>query len=444
MSKKTAKSEQLQLNLASENYSFPDAISKFIDHIESLNVVFPLVMETILSNHKTAIDKLYKLTNSIRTNLHNNIDPNKKIDIPPEQINQYVKLQKENKNFEIAASSLKKSFIVSLISEFDIHISKLIRIMFHINPEMLNSSEKKLKFSELIGFENIAAAREFIIEEEIETVLRDSHSKQFDWLENKLKLSTLKNFPAWSTFIEITERRNLFVHCDGIISSQYINVCKNNNVIIDEKNKLGHKLDVDEKYFEDAYKCIFETGVKLAQTIWRKLKPEDSEKANINLHNICINLITNEEYGLAYTILDFADTHHIKKSFSEKYKLLFLINKAQTLKWSGKDEEAIKILKNIDWSACANEFKMAKAILLDNFDEAATLLLQVGKNTDIFSKEHYKISPLFREFKKSTLFLETYKKIFGEEFLIEEASSIMEETSSIIMGGSSVISVLNT
>ena len=421
MNKKTAKLKELQLNTDINNPSFSDTISVFIEHIESLKITFPLVTKTISSNHQTALDNLKQLTSSI-TIKNKGAD---EVNATPEQIKQYVKLQREDKSFGIAASILKKSFIVSLISQFDIHISRLIRTMFYVKPETLNSSEKILKFSELIEFETLEAAKEYLIEKEIETVLRESHSKQFEWLERKLGVNTLKNLPAWSTFIEITERRNLFVHCDGLISSQYIDVCKNNGVILDDKNKLGHKLDVEEKYFEEAYKCVFEIGVKLAQTMWRKLKTNDLENANIKLHHICIDLIKKEEYDLAHTILDFANTDIIKRNFSEEYKLIFLINKAQTLKWSGEEEKARKILENTDWSACNNEFKLVKAVLLDDFHEAEKLMFRVGKDTETFSKENYKASPAFREFRKSNLFLKAYEKIFDEPFFIEETSSII-------------------
>jgi hypothetical protein len=438
MNTKATKSKKIQLDTAINNSSFSDTVDVFIEHIESLKVTFPLFTKTVLSTHKTTLDNLEQLKEAIKTEnkeiyednatleqVKHCVKPQEKNKVTSEQFKEYEELQKENKSFEIASSILRKSFIVSLISQFDIHISRLIRTMFYVKPETLNSSEKIFKFSELIEFETIEAAKEHLIEKEIETVLRESHSKQFEWLEKKLELRTLKDLQAWSTFIEITERRNLFVHCDGIISSQYINVCKNNKVIIGNENKLGSKLDVDEKYFEDAYKCIFELGVKLAQTMWRKLKPNDLNKANTNLHNICIDLISKEEYGLAHTILDFANTDIIKRSFSEKFKLLFLINKAQTLKWSGEDKKASEILGSIDYSACRDEFKMVKAVLLNDFDEAAKLMLRVGKHTEIFPKENYKTSPAFREFRESTLFLETYEKIFDEPFSIEEASSII-------------------
>ena len=51
------------------------------------------------------------------------------------------------------------------------------------------------------------------------------------------------NLPSFKDFIEISERRNLFVHTGGIVSEQYIEVCKKYGCIIE--NKVGDNLDVD-------------------------------------------------------------------------------------------------------------------------------------------------------------------------------------------------------
>lgn len=69
----------------------------------------------------------------------------------------------------------------------------------------------------------------------------------------------------------MTERRNLFVHCGGITSSQYLKVCEENNIILKESS-LGMKLGANRNYLMNSYKCLYEIGVKLTQVLWRKLK----------------------------------------------------------------------------------------------------------------------------------------------------------------------------
>ena len=45
------------------------------------------------------------------------------------------------------------------------------------------------------------------------------------------------------------------------------------------------------KYFENAYKCLYELSTKLTHTIWRKLIKEDMENADRKLNDICYDLI---------------------------------------------------------------------------------------------------------------------------------------------------------
>lgn len=93
-------------------------------------------------------------------------------------------------------------------------------------PELLSSSEKNLSFKDLVGLGSIDAAREFIIEKEIKSVIRLSHSDQIAWLEKKLSIPLTKELKIWPAFIELCERRNIFTHTNGVVSSQYCRVCR--------------------------------------------------------------------------------------------------------------------------------------------------------------------------------------------------------------------------
>lgn len=44
-------------------------------------------------------------------------------------------------------------------------------------------------------------------------------------------------------------------------------------------------------------------------------------------------------------------------------KKVFIINRAQAYKWLGNQEGANRILNSEDWSACNNEFQLARSIL---------------------------------------------------------------------------------
>lgn len=49
--------------------------------------------------------------------------------------------------------------------------------------------------------------------------------EQFEVLQKRLELK-LTEFPHWRRFVEAAQRRNLLTHCDGIVSEQYLSVCR--------------------------------------------------------------------------------------------------------------------------------------------------------------------------------------------------------------------------
>lgn len=303
--------------------------------------------------------------------------------------------------------------MISLISQFDVFYAALVRVIFYSKPELLNASDKTLLYSQIIEFDSIDEVKDYVIEKEVNVLLRESHEQQIKWLEKKLGIQIIDLLKNWQQFIELTERRNLFVHCDGAVSDQYLNICRKHNVEINPELKIGSNMGVNKKYFEQSYKCIFETGIVLAQTIWRKLFPKDLEEADNNLNNICYNLLIDEEFDLAKRLLDYAAS--LKKVNSYESKLYFIVNKALAYKLSGDNNSCKKILDEFDWSAFSNLFKLARFVLLDDFDNAATIMRKIGTSGEV-TQADYRQWPLFKEFRRTELFLKIYKDIFDQEF----------------------------
>ncbi len=56
--------------------------------------------------------------------------------------------------------------MISLISQYDAFLGRLIRTLFLIKPESLSMSEKNISFAQLQTFESIEDAKEYILEKE--------------------------------------------------------------------------------------------------------------------------------------------------------------------------------------------------------------------------------------------------------------------------------------
>jgi hypothetical protein len=393
-----------------EDLAVGDVIEEFVGQIESLATSLPLAMMIIQAAHRVAhksYDDFVKNSCEQKTEGEEHY-----IIVSFEHNDRYRVLNKRVQQTSTAASVVPRSFHVSLVSSYDAFLGKLVGALFRIKPELLKSSDRTLTYLQLSEFDSISEAREHLLEKEIETLLRRSHSEQFEWLESRFAVKLRVDLPVWPTFIEVTERRNLFVHADGIVSSQYLKMCREHEVILDGETKQGSQLEVTHVYFKSAYEAIFEIGVKLGQVLWRKLKPSDIELADSNLTSLCYELLKERKYRLAQKLLDFACSTAMRHA-DDKSRLIFLVNRAQAYKWDGKPERALEIVASQDWTAMGAMFQLAEAVLRDKYDDAIELMKSIGSNGEP-SKSAYKTWPLFKEIRKIKEFGEAFGKIFGE------------------------------
>lgn len=403
------------MNKKSNSDSFDLAIDTFLSHIESLWKSLPNVLK-VIENYHTDAEKKY---NSFLQNKCEYSEVDQHFLIKAENALRYKALRKDAENSRVATIIIKRNFVVSLVSQFDMYIGSLIKCIFIERPELIDISEKQLTYSQLKTFNDIDDAKEYIIEKEIETVLRDSHTEQFRWFEKKLSINLLKDLPIWPLFIELTQRRNLFVHTNGVVSTQYLNVCRENKVNIPTSLKVGDVLDVDFQYFESAFICLFEIGFKLNQVLRRNLLPLELESADKSFLNISLELIQNKQYVLAKEIYDFADKY-IKKYSNNDLELRIKLNRAQTYKWLDQNDKCIEIVNAIDWSALGDLFKLASFVLKDDFDNAASVIKSIGNNPAILNETDYSDWPIFKEFRKTDQFKTAFTEVYGKDYELSE------------------------
>jgi hypothetical protein len=390
-------------------------LKTFLRHIDSIRDTLPMTMLLISPYNKKANDAFVHF---LKNNVEEIEDDNgkKKILVKADESKVFESLERNASISSLASKIIPESLFVSLISQYDAFLNRLLRAIFEIKPEILNSSDRNLTFSQLIEMGSMIDAREYIIEKEIDTVLRKSHSEQFDYLENKLGIDLRKKLPIWQTFIEITERRNLLVHCDGLVSNQYLKNCTDNKCST-ENMKVGSQLSVSAKYFTEAYQCLYEISVKLTHTIWRKLVITDLLNADRDLNDICFQLLNSNSFELADILLTFGceQNHH----HSDSMKNVLIINSALSQYLQKNKEDAKKILGKKDWSASSDDFKLANEVLSDNYEDAYGIMKKIGKNGDV-DKSDYKEWPLFSTIRKEDKFKKTYKSIFKEDYKVLE------------------------
>ena len=91
----------------------------------------------------------------------------------------FDRLKKEMNSVQSATRLMPRNFIVALISCYDSFFGKILRYIFMVRPQILDSSERTLKYSDLLEFADIPEAREYLVEKEVESVIRKSHVEHF-------------------------------------------------------------------------------------------------------------------------------------------------------------------------------------------------------------------------------------------------------------------------
>lgn len=390
--------------------------SEYAQSVEAMAESLPFIMSALIEVENTFDKKLDAFIDTHAIDVEKTED-GRRYGLALEDKSAHDRLHRRLRVFREALGVTPRSFLVALVSAYDAFLGRLIRNLFYAKPELLNSSERVLTFAQLQDLQTLDAAREYLVEKEIESVLRKSHSQQFEWLEKTFSVPLRKGLDCWPRFIELTERRNLFVHADGVVSSQYLTVCGEHGVTHSETLTSGTLLHVEPSYFQLSAHCLMEIGVKLAHVLWRKLVPADREEADGNLIEIVYDLLTKRKYRLAADLASFG-TNTIKSHASDQTRRILVVNLAIAHKFGGDTEKCAAVLDAEDWSATADDFRLAIAALRDNFDEAAALMKSIGKDKRP-GKFEYREWPVFRDFRKSDQFAAAYKEVFGEEFTLK-------------------------
>lgn len=307
-----------------------------------------------------------------------------------------------------------RGLFLSAFSLLDAFIGVLLQCVFAAKPDVLDAIQKPITLREIKGLRTLRDVRQSIITQEIDSFRRDSYVKQFDSLETRFGLS-LKSYPNWPPFVETAMRRNLFAHADGIVSAQYLHVCRAEGLPHNLcSHAIGDPLPLTPHYLRDVLCLVYETGLRLGHSLWRKMAPDELDNSDVALIRTQYDLIAEERYELARAVGDFAlqcSPHH-----SQVNSNILLINAAQTRKWQGQEDAAQALLQSRDWSSDMTDFRLAVAVLHDDYDKAAGLMRALGTKGELVTRDSYATWPLFKRFIATNHFRQAFKEIYGHDF----------------------------
>jgi hypothetical protein len=308
---------------------------------------------------------------------------------------------------------LAAGHFLTLFSSLDAFTGELLTALYRKKPGLYCRLNRAMTVAEMLQYSNVDDIKDIVLKSEIEAFRRKSYVEQFEMLENQFGL-TLTKFKHWPEFVECTQRRNLFTHCDGYVSDQYISICGKHGFPFSGEIKEGTRLHLEPHYLIHACGLSIEVTLKLGQTLWRKVLPEEIEEADDHLQRAQFDFLEREEWGSACMAGEFALS--LPEHSTGVLKTIMAINYAIALFRCNETKQAMAVLDAIDWTALCFDFRLAERVLRHDYKSAKKLMIKIGKSGEFFIEQSYLSWPLFWDFRQSKEFAEGYKTVFGYDF----------------------------
>ena len=347
---------------------------------------------------------------------------------PAALLNEISEFSKTIRKLRTADRTFRQTTIVSIVSKFDEFVMVLLRRAFDENPDWLKNADKSVTYVQLLEIDSIQEFVADLIRKEVDQLMRGSHHKQIALLDSKLKIGIEDNFCHWKDFLEITERRNLFVHSGGVVNTIYLENAKRFGFEETEEKLLG----ASDEYVSHAIDIFYELSVRLLQGVCRRLYPECYAEVDLRLNNDGVELLAEERWELAERIFEYAIGIPKKMRTDDEFNYLFIINLCIAKKSLGK--EINTSIKSVNWKPLHPKYQFAVALLQDRNADAAKLMCSEAVREQV-DKNHLLTWPLLRDFRKTDVFASSFHEIYGypfeQELLEKTKESFVNESERI-------------
>lgn len=297
--------------------------------------------------------------------------------IPQEYFPTYFETVLEVLKAPQGAPILRSSLLVSLVGDFEVMVSELIRACYEYQPGRLNESEKTFTISQLEKFADFSEVREYLISQIVDDVLRGSLDDWIAFFVRKFGVEEIADVGQFAVQ-ELMQRRHCIVHNAGLVSGRYLDNLKKFRV----DAELDDNLCVSREYLQRSADALFLIAYSLCWDLgFNLVKDSDLRTRNVNvLVDYTMRLLVDDRLDVARRIGD--SIHELKSD--DFVKLTVKVNRWLAYKFSGSFDLVRHEVVALDLRGKSRLYNLAKCTLLDEDEEAievANSLLNDGTIT---------------------------------------------------------------
>ncbi|MFJ7681644.1 hypothetical protein [Peribacillus butanolivorans] len=283
-----------------------------------------------------------------------------------------------------------RNSLTSLMIYFENLVSNIIKQRLQLFPHSFNPNEKSIKYGDLIQFENLSDALDHLIDNEVIGIMYGGFKSWVTYL-NKAGVKTKKVDIFLEEINEAYNRRNLFVHNDGVINNVYLNKV---NAKFTKGLSKGAPIHITDMYLKGAIDAVKKYGVLLLLESWKSFGGElESEERIHYVESLAYEALKKGQWEFAKHLYEFIvdDTEQFGTKTSCQ------INIWLCEKMVGKYEDIKDDIISCDVSGLKTHYKLCILALLEENDTFFKLL---EKEPDALNKREFTEWPILASIRK--------------------------------------------
>ena len=265
------------------------------------------------------------------------------------------------------ANQFDQMLLSGAVTSYDSYFAGLLRLVFNNRPALVSSSGVNMGADELMTIENVSEIHQRLRERKIEGLMHGSHFDQLKYLDDVLGMEMKSKYQRFGDLIEIFERRNVFVHADGVATRLYVEKCKAASLII-PNDQIGKRLVCDEEYIRKSVDVLMDAGVRLIAVCWHKLFKDDVRDICRTVNEISMFLISHGYNRAASWILE-GMLERFQKTAPVDLRMMMVVNLANAYKKMNQADQMESALAREDWTVSSESFKICVASIKEDVDE---------------------------------------------------------------------------
>ena len=396
---------------------FPKIIINAVNECKALFELFYNEMSSLGKQYNEDYKELKKYLEKM------NVEHGQRV-IPIRKYKKYDELNKRVYQDLRMIEMCPKFTLSHLVQIYDSFLTKMLSETLFFYPGVFSLCDKALKLEMIKDDKSVDAVKKRFISYQIEEIMRDSHLKQIEWIDKKFKTS-IKSFKMIKDFLLLTELRNIVIHNNGKINGIFKSNLKKFGLDV-SGYKINTVASLDSKIMLQSFDAVISLMVMIYASLCCKVfKKEEQLIAAVN-NEVIYEYLSERNYRKVHLL----STLLIHSGLNIPQGTLDVIKVNLAIAYMNSSIDKYKEIVE-DLSAEDNDIKLARAVLLEQYDLAAILFKEQGKN-DVLYRGSFEW-PLFENFRKTEVFKNAFKEVFGEDFdIIKEPEIALEEKEIIV------------